>query len=115
MGSIYILSLLAIFNYRMNTTCLHIPQQSSSYFPFQRSQDNMTFKDEGDTKGGALSDPALLDKIDELRRLGVASMVPLPQGGNFPVLNTLHDRALNIFHIIGCCRWAAVFWEIQCT
>lgn len=41
----------------------------------------MALKNEGDTKGGALSDPALLDKIDELRRLGVASMVPLPQVG----------------------------------
>ena len=26
-----------------------------------------------------LGDPALLDKIDELRRLNITSMVPLPQ------------------------------------
>lgn len=36
-------------------------------------------KYEGEVMESALSDPALLDKIDELRQLGVASMVPLPQ------------------------------------
>lgn len=40
---------------------------------------NMVPNSAGDDGQSNLGDPALLDKIDELRRLNITSMVPLPQ------------------------------------